>query len=97
MSDNLPDLTNTAKALLEFDNFQINFDHDNPNLMSEIEKKNAFADAVSAAFGQDTADRNHPEDCSRLMNSPKGETFIRKMVTLWKLQSAMKVDFLKNA
>ena len=92
--EKLPDLARTSAALDAYDELDASLDFSKINhsqaeaAFAKIEKA---AEAVGIAFGEDTKDRNNPDDCRKLIRpghkvpGPGYElSAVRKWVNQWK-------------
>ena len=93
---NLPDLSRTRDAIVAYDEADARFDTDHILSLSLIachiamQELGTLAEAVGAAYGEDTKDRNDPATCCQLVRPGRvvpgpgfEESFVRRMVREW--------------
>jgi len=96
MSRELPDLARTRAAISAYDalDARISVDEvcgrERDGAAKMLDDLEALGEAVGAAFGEDTKDRNDPETCRRCVRpgpavpQPGAElSFVRRMVKAW--------------
>ena len=98
----LPNLARTAEALKRYDRAdqaakETDWRGVPRGRASEIiARLEILAEDVGRQFGLDTADRNDPDACTRMVrpchrNNPGGKSFVRRMVEQWEAEASMRL------